>query len=101
MPSTRDPSDGADAAASERIASAAEHIHALLPATGAQIRAILERAEALYERLPQEPPGFAYGDFKADHLWVTAEGLTLIDFDTCYLFDQTIDHFVRRLRVVA
>jgi hypothetical protein len=73
------------------IASAAEHIHTLLPATGAQIRAILERAEALYERLPQEPPGFAYGDFKADHLWVTAEGLALIDFDTCYLFDQAID----------
>jgi aminoglycoside phosphotransferase (APT) family kinase protein len=73
------------------IASAAEHIHTLLPATGAQIRAILERAEALHERLPQEPPGFAYGDFKADHLWVTDEGLTLIDFDTCYLFDQAID----------
>jgi hypothetical protein len=73
------------------IASAAEHIHTLLPATGAQIRAILERAEALYERLPQEAPGFAYGDFKADHLWDTADGLTLIDFDTCYLFDQAID----------
>jgi aminoglycoside phosphotransferase (APT) family kinase protein len=73
------------------IASAAEHIHTLLPATGAQIRAILERAEALYERLPQESPGFAYGDFKADHLWVAPDGLTLIDFDTCYFFDQAID----------
>jgi hypothetical protein len=73
------------------IASAAEHIHTLLPATGAQIRAILERAAALHERLPQEPPGFAYGDFKSDHLWVTPGPLTLIDFDTCYLFDPAID----------
>jgi aminoglycoside phosphotransferase (APT) family kinase protein len=73
------------------VASAAEHIHKLLPATGAQIRAILERAAALHERLPQEPPGFAYGDFKSDHLWVTPGPLTLIDFDTCYLFDPAID----------
>jgi hypothetical protein len=73
------------------IASAAEHIHTLLPAAGAQIRAILERAEALHERLPQEPPGFAYGDYKADHLLATPDGLTLIDFDTCYLFDPAID----------
>ena len=73
------------------IVSASEHIHVLLPATGALIHDLLERAEALHERLPQERPGFAYGDFKADHLWVTPNGLTLIDFDTCYLADQAID----------
>ena len=73
------------------IASAAEHIHTLLPITGAQIKNILARAEALHERLPQEPPGFAYGDFKSDHIWVTEGPLTLIDFDTCYLFDPAID----------
>jgi aminoglycoside phosphotransferase (APT) family kinase protein len=48
-------------------------------------------ARAVHERLPQEPPGFAYGDFKADHLWDTPDGLMLIDFDTCYLFDPAID----------
>jgi aminoglycoside phosphotransferase (APT) family kinase protein len=73
------------------IVSASEHIHALLPAVHARIGAILEQARALHARLPQEQPGFAYGDFKADHLWVTPAGLTLIDFDTCYLADQAID----------
>jgi aminoglycoside phosphotransferase (APT) family kinase protein len=73
------------------IVSASEHIHTLAPATGAQIADVLRRAGALHERLPQAPVGFAYGDFKADHLWVTPDGLTLIDFDTCYLADQAID----------
>ncbi|HEY3227873.1 MAG TPA: aminoglycoside phosphotransferase family protein [Roseiflexaceae bacterium] len=73
------------------IVSASEHVHPLLPATGALIDVLLDRARALHERLPQEPPAFAYGDFKADHLWVTPDGLTLIDFDTCYLFDPAID----------
>jgi aminoglycoside phosphotransferase (APT) family kinase protein len=73
------------------IVSAAEHVHSLLPEIGARIDAILDRARALHERLPQQAPGFAYGDFKADHLWDTPDGLTLIDFDTCYLFDPAID----------
>jgi aminoglycoside phosphotransferase (APT) family kinase protein len=73
------------------IASASEHIRTLAPAVGAQIGDLLRRAGALHERLPQAPQGFAYGDFKADHLWVTPDGLTLIDFDTCYLADQAID----------
>jgi aminoglycoside phosphotransferase (APT) family kinase protein len=73
------------------IASASEHVHPLLPGTGAQIKQILAAAQALHERLPQEPPAFAYGDCKADHLWVTPAGLTLIDFDTCYLSDPAID----------
>jgi len=73
------------------IVSASEHIHTLLPATGAQIQSILTDAQALHERLAQEPPAFAYGDFKADHLWTTPTGLMLIDFDTCYFFDPAID----------
>jgi hypothetical protein len=73
------------------IGSASEHIHALLPEIGAQIQSILADAHALHERLAQEPPAFAYGDFKADHLWATPTGLILIDFDTCYLFDPAID----------
>jgi aminoglycoside phosphotransferase (APT) family kinase protein len=74
------------------IVSASEHVHPLLPDVGAAIDSILARGRALHERLPQEAPSFAYGDFKADHLWITPGGrLMLIDFDTCYLFDPAID----------
>ncbi len=73
------------------VVSASEYVRSLLPETGARIDALLDRARALHERLPQDTPGFAYGDFKADHLWDTPDGLTLIDFDTCYLFDPAID----------
>jgi Phosphotransferase enzyme family len=79
------------AAEIKAIARAAEHIHPLLPAVGAQIDAILEQARVLHEELPNEPLTFAHGDLKADHVWVTADGLTLIDFDTCYLADPAID----------
>lgn len=73
------------------IISASEHVRPLLPATSAVIASLIERARALHEQLPQEPPAFAYGDFKADHLWLTPAGMTLIDFDTCYLSDPAID----------
>lgn len=73
------------------ITSASEHVRPLLPAAAARIDALLQAAQSLHQRLPQEPPAFAYGDFKADHLWVTPGGLTLIDFDTCYLSDPAID----------
>lgn len=73
------------------IASAAEYIHPLLPAAGATVKALLARAQALHDALPPVTPSFAYGDFKADHLWITDAGMTLIDFDTCYLSDPTID----------
>ncbi|MEO7910598.1 MAG: aminoglycoside phosphotransferase family protein [Roseiflexaceae bacterium] len=73
------------------IVSASEHVRPLLPATSAMIVSLIERAGALHELLPQEPPAFAYGDFKADHLWITPAGMTLIDFDTCYLSDPAID----------
>ncbi|MDQ2998292.1 MAG: aminoglycoside phosphotransferase family protein [Chloroflexota bacterium] len=73
------------------IVSASEHVRPLLPATSAVIASLIARARALHEQLPQEPPAFAYGDFKADHLWLTPAGMTLIDFDTCYLSDPAID----------
>jgi aminoglycoside phosphotransferase (APT) family kinase protein len=73
------------------IARASEHIHALLPPTGATIITLLDRAQALNARLPQEGPTLAHGDFKADHLWVTGTGLTLIDFDACCLADPALD----------
>jgi hypothetical protein len=73
------------------ILSAAEYVHPLLPDTGAAIKELVARAQALHERLPAVTPAFAYGDFKADHLWITPAGMTLIDFDTCYLSDPMID----------
>jgi len=73
------------------IISASEHVRPLLPATSVAIASLIERAGALHQELAQEPPAFAYGDFKADHLWVTPAGMTLIDFDTCYLADPAID----------
>jgi hypothetical protein len=73
------------------IVSASEHIAPLLPETGQRIRAALEQARTLHAALPEDPPSFAYGDFKADHLWVTPDGMTLIDFDTCYACDPAID----------
>jgi aminoglycoside phosphotransferase (APT) family kinase protein len=73
------------------IARASEHIQVLLPSTAATITAVLERAQALHARLPQESPALAHGDFKADHLWVTRAGLTLIDLDDCCLADPALD----------
>jgi hypothetical protein len=75
----------------EKVESACEHIHTLLPKVGRRITAILARARELHDALPQEPPTFVYGDFKADHLWVTRGGLVLIDFDTCRLADPALD----------
>src|SRR5438132_1571120 len=67
------------------------HVPALLPSVGAAIRAILDRAQELHERLPQEPPTFTHRDFKCEHLLVTPGGLTLIDFDRCALADPAFD----------
>jgi aminoglycoside phosphotransferase (APT) family kinase protein len=68
-----------------------EHIHALLPELGARINAVLSRAGKLYDRLSQESPTFAHGDFKAEHLWLAAGGLKLMDFDSCCLADPALD----------
>ena len=67
------------------------HISALLPSLGAEIQALLSRAQELHERLPQEPPTFTHRDFKCEHLLVTPGGLTLIDFDICAFADPALD----------
>jgi aminoglycoside phosphotransferase (APT) family kinase protein len=51
----------------------------------------LERARSAYDRLPSESPTFTHGDFKADHLWVSRGGLTLLDFGSCALGDPALD----------
>lgn len=73
-----------------------EHIAVLLPLVGSAIEALLDRAQELHERLPQEPPSFTHGDFKLEHIWVAADSLTLIDFDDVRLGDPALDlgHFL-------
>ena len=75
----------------ETIARTSQHVHALLPEAGAAVRAILDGAVALHERLSQEPPAFAHGDYKTDHLFADGERLTLIDFNTCARADPAFD----------
>ena len=84
------PSRGFEAAV-EEVHRAAGHIRFLLPPTGASLDELLERARKLHARLPGEPPVFAHGDYKADHLLATPSGLTVIDFDTCSLADPALD----------
>src|SRR2546422_1621670 len=38
----------------------------LLWSVGSAIQALLDRARALYARLPQEPPTFTHGDFRSE-----------------------------------
>ena len=73
------------------VRRASEHIEILLPETHAKILKIVEKAEELYATQPQEKHTFTHSDFKSDHLLTTAQGLTLIDFDTCTLTDPAMD----------
>ena len=84
--------DGRDFATEvEAVRRASEHICALLPRTGAVITHTLERARSAYDRLPPEAPTFTHGDFKADHLWVSGGGLTVLDFGSCAIGDPALD----------
>jgi len=73
------------------VRRASEHIQVLLPDVHAKISDLLEKAQDRYSHLPQEKLTFTHSDFKSDHLLSTAEGLTLIDFDTCTLTDPAMD----------
>jgi aminoglycoside phosphotransferase (APT) family kinase protein len=75
----------------EQIARTSEHVCTLLPSVGATLKALLDQARELYERMPPEPPTFAHGDFKAEHVWVAPGGLTLMDFDKCHVGDPALD----------
>ena len=67
------------------------HVPPLLPPMGAAISALLDRAQELHQRLPQEPATFVHRDFKCEHLLATPDGLTLIDFDICAFTDPAFD----------
>jgi len=73
------------------VKRACQHIQALLPEAYHRILRILDQAEERYSKLPQENPTFTHSDFKSDHMLITPQGLTLIDFDTCTLTDPALD----------
>lgn len=76
----------------ERARRASEHIRALLPPAGRRIDRILEGAAGSMGRLPpSERPTFTHGDVKADHLWISRQSLTLMDFGTCASADPALD----------
>jgi phosphotransferase family enzyme len=74
-----------------RARRATEHVRALLPPAGRIIDRILEEATMSMDGLPPEPPTFTHGDAKADHLWISRKGLTLMDFGTCATADPALD----------
>jgi len=73
------------------VGKAAGHVRFLLPEVGALLDDFLGRARDLDRRLPSEAPVFTHGDYKADHLWGSGRGLTVIDFNTCSLADPALD----------
>ena len=79
------------AAEVKKIGRSSGHIAVLLPAVGAAIEALLGRARELHERFPQVEPTFTHGDYISEHVWVTGEGITLIDLDNCRLADPALD----------
>jgi Phosphotransferase enzyme family len=87
-------------AETSQAARASAHIRVLLPALGPVIDEALGRALDLHRSLPPEAPRLAHGDFKSEHLWVTSNGLTMIDFDSCCLADPALDigKFLAHLR---
>jgi hypothetical protein len=73
------------------IARAAEHVDRLLPEAARVLHDVLRRAESVYTKLRPEPPTFVHGDFKADHLLVAGDELTVLDFGTCGAGDPALD----------
>src|SRR5437588_8840398 len=73
------------------IAQKSLYIPVLLPQVGPAIKALFDRARELHEQLPQEAPTFTHGDLKAEHIWVAAGGITVMDFDSSRLADPALD----------
>ncbi len=75
----------------KEVENKCDFVPMLLPSAGSAIKDLIARAQALYAHLPQEAPTFTHGDFKAEHLWATPRGLTVIDLDISYLGDPAAD----------
>ena len=70
---------------------AGEHLAVLAPALYRTLCTLLEQVQERYQRCPAVEPSFTHSDFKADHLLVDRDQLTLIDFDSCVLTDPAAD----------
>jgi len=88
----------AEVAATRR---ACEHIVGMLPHLSATITGVLARVGDRLDEPSAEEAGLAHGDFKADHLLVTPERTTLIDFDSCACAEPASDlgKFLADLRI--
>jgi aminoglycoside phosphotransferase (APT) family kinase protein len=73
------------------ITRAGEHVARLLPDASVILADVVERAAPLYAALPAEPATFVHGDFKADHLLIEGDDLTVLDFGTCKSGDPALD----------
>ncbi|PYV33540.1 MAG: hypothetical protein DMG22_09545 [Acidobacteria bacterium] len=73
------------------IVRKSDPIAVLLPHVGSAIEALLDRVRELHDRLPQEPATFTHGDLKTEHIWVAADGLTVMDFDSARPADPALD----------
>lgn len=70
---------------------AGEHLATLAPTLYNTLRTLLDQAQEHYQRIPVAETVFTHNDFKADHLLVAHDHLTLIDFDSCILTDPAAD----------
>ena len=70
---------------------ASEHFAHLLPRAATTVADVVGRAGELLAHVPSESPVFGHGDYKADHLYAGARGLTLIDFDSCRRAEPALD----------
>lgn len=72
------------------IQRAGEHLLALAPPLYHRLTRLLQHIEEQTQTDNSETT-FTHRDFKADHLFVTANGLVLLDFDSCALGDPAVD----------
>ena len=75
----------------EEIRKKSGVLSVLIPSAGPAIAGFLEGARELYRRFPQELPTFTHGDVKAEHFWLTPDGVTVLDLDSCRLGDPALD----------
>jgi len=73
------------------IVGKSSHIPLLLPQVGSAMDALFDRARELHDLMPQESPTFTHGDLKSEHIWVTAGGVTVMDFDSSRPADPALD----------
>jgi len=75
----------------DAVERAAQHVDALLPATGAVLRRTLTAVRESGERAGPGPATLVHGDFKLDHLLWNRAGITVIDLDRARRGEPALD----------